>query len=111
MYNDISFFEFQKLFATDKQCLNYLFRTRWPNGFVCPECGCEHYSYIKTRQLWQCKDCRYQCSITAGTIFHKTRTALHKLFWLVFFVAVDKTGHSALDLTRKLEIQFRSAII
>jgi hypothetical protein len=24
--------------------------------------------------LWQCSNCRYQVSVTAGTVLHKTRT-------------------------------------
>ena len=106
---NINFFDFQKLFSTEKKCYRYLFKTRWPNGFICPKCGCMEYSYIKTRSLYQCKSCRYQCSLTAGTVFHKTRTPLVKLFWMVFFIAHDKNGHSALDLTRKLNISYKVA--
>lgn len=109
MYNIFTFFQFQKLFSTSQQCWQYLFKVRWPNGFICPECQSNEYSFIKTRQLMQCKHCRYQCSITAGTIFHKTRTPLYKLFWLVYFIAHDKNGHSALDLTRKLAISYKVA--
>jgi len=32
--------EFQRLFATDEQCADYLYNLRWPEGFVCPRCGC-----------------------------------------------------------------------
>ena len=109
MYNEISFFKFQRLFSSNQNCYNYLFKTRWPNGFICPECSSKKYSFIKTRKLWQCSRCRYQCSVTAGTVFHNTRTPLYKLFWLVFFIAHDKNGHSALDLTRKLNISYKVA--
>lgn len=109
MYKTINFFSFQKMFSTNEKCWRYLFKRRWPNGYICPKCGCQHYSFIKTRKLWQCKACRYQCSVTAGTIFHKTRTPLVKLFWILYFMAHDKNGHSALDLTRKLSISYKVA--
>lgn len=109
MYNRIDFLEFQKMFSTEKRCWQYLFKKRWPNGYICPKCGCNHYYFISTRALYQCKACRYQCSVTAGTIFHKTRTPLVKLFWMIYFIAHDKNGHSALDLTRKLKISYKVA--
>ena len=109
MYKIIDFINFQKLFSTDKKCWRFLFKQRWPKGFICPKCGCTCYSFINTRKLCQCKSCRYQCSVTAGTVFHKTRTPLKKLFWLVYFIAHDKNGHSALDLTRKLNISYKVA--
>ena len=109
MYKIIDFLNFQKLFSTDQKCWRFLFKQRWPKGFICPKCGCKYYSFIKTRRLCQCKSCRYQCSVTAGTVFHKTRTPLKKLFWLVYFIAHDKNGHSTLDLTRKLNISYKVA--
>jgi hypothetical protein len=109
MNNEISFFDFQELFSTNQKCWQYLFNVRWPKGFICPECMSNEYYFIKTRRLWQCKHCHYQCSVTAGTIFHKSRTPLYKLFWIIFFVAHDKNGHSALDLTRKLSISYKVA--
>jgi len=109
MYNEIDFFKFQRLFSSSQNCYTYLQKIRWPNGFICPECQGEKHSYISTRKLWQCSNCRYQCSVTSGTVFHKTRTPLYKLFWLVFFIAHDKNGHSALDLTRKLKISYKVA--
>lgn len=109
MIQAINFFQFQKMFSTNQKCWQYLIKIRWPNGFICPECCCKQYSFIKTRRLFQCRNCGYQCSATAGTMFHKTRTPLYKLFWLVFFIAHDKNGHSALDLTRKLGISYKVA--
>jgi hypothetical protein len=32
---------------------------------------------LRKRLLWQCVDCRYQVSLTAGTVLHATRTPLH----------------------------------
>ena len=46
---------------------------RWPNGFRCPGCG-DHGSYpLATRDLLQCRACRRQTSVTAGTVLDRTR--------------------------------------
>ena len=65
---------FQKKFGTEKACQEQLFRLRWPEGFKCPRCGHAEAYVHRTRHLYQCKSCGYQASLTAGTVFHKTRT-------------------------------------
>ena len=102
--NFFSLFDFQKMFPTENKCYKFLFQKRWPNGFICPRCGQTSYSFIRTRKLYQCMNCRYQVSITAGTIFHKTRKPLHIWFWMIFLVSRAKTGESILQLQKMLNI-------
>jgi transposase-like protein len=104
MYKSISFFEFQKKFSTDNKCSKYLFIQRWPQGFICPRCGHTRYSFHNTKILYQCSNCRYQTSLTAGTIFHETRTSLRKWFWMIFLIGHSKTGISILMLQKLLDI-------
>ena len=63
------------------------------------------YSFHSTKQLYQCSNCRYQVSITANTIFHKTRTPLRKWFWMIYLISQSKTGISILMLQRLLDIR------
>ncbi len=92
--------EFQATFPDEQACWETLRQARWPEGFVCPRCGNEASSWISTRRLEQCRRCRYQCSVTAGTVFHRTRIPLLTWFWAIFFVARHKKGISALQLQR-----------
>ena len=92
--------EFQAAFPDEQACWETLRRARWPKGFVCPRCGHQASSWIATRRLEQCCRCRYQCSVTAGTVFHRTRVPLLTWFWAIFFVARHKKGISALKLQR-----------
>lgn len=100
---------FQKKFQTEEACQQHLFSIRWPKGFLCPNCGHEHYYVISERLLFQCASCRHQTSLTAGTIFHKTRTPLTVWFWALFLAAHDKRGISALALSRELEVSYKTA--
>lgn len=101
---DFGLFDFQKKFSTEKRCHDFLFEQRWPNGFACPRCQHKHYSFVSKRKLYQCKNCKYQVSVTAGTIFHKNRKPLQKWFWMIFFITRSKTGQSIRHLQRLLEI-------
>ena len=96
--------EFQRRFATEEACIEHLFMLRWPDGYACPRCGHPRFSFHHTRRLYQCSACKYQASVTAGTVFHKTRTPLVKWFWMIFLMARQKSGVSMLCLQRMLGI-------
>jgi len=104
-YEDMNLLLFQEEFKTSEDCRRWLFNTRWPNGFKCPNCGHEKYLHISTRNLYKCQKCKYQTSVTAGTIFHKTKTPLLKWFWLIFRMATSKTGVSIAEMQRELGIK------
>lgn len=104
-YSERSLLEFQKAFATEEGCAQHLQAMRWPEGFVCPHCGHPEAWYIQTRKLLDCKACRSKVSLTAGTIFHKTRTPLVKWYWLLYRMALDKVGVSVAEMQRLLEIK------
>lgn len=97
--------EFQRRFATEKDCVDRLFKLRWPDGYSCPKCGHRRYSFHGVRKLYQCKKCKYQASVTAGTIFHKTRTSLVQWFWIVFIMTRQKSGVSMLSLQGMLGVK------
>ena len=101
----LSLLQFQKKFGTEKACQKQLFRLRWPEGFKCPCCGHAEAYFHRTRHLYQCKSCGYQASLTAGTVFHKTRTPLTKWFWLIWLMGRQKSGVSMLSMQRMLEIK------
>jgi transposase-like protein len=96
--------QFQKKFGTEKACQKHLFRLRWPEGFRCPRCENQEAYFHRTRYLYHCKACGYQASLTAGTIFHKTRTPLTKWFWMIWLMGRQKSGISMLSLQRMLDI-------
>ena len=74
-------------FPDDETCREYLRRVRWPEGFVWPRCESRRASFLETRRLWQCRACRKQVSLTAGTVPQGTRISLRKSFLAIFFLA------------------------
>jgi transposase-like protein len=97
--------EFQRRFPDEATCRAYLFDSRWPEGFRCPRCGSQSATALPRRLLWQCSTCRYQASVTAGTVLHRTRTPLHLWFWGAYLVTTATPGISALQLQRQLGIK------
>ena len=102
--------EYFERFGTDEACRKFLFAKRWPNGFECPKCGVIGEPYnIASRNLFQCKHCNHQSSVTAGTIMDKSRTPLHKWFLAIYLMSSDKCGCSALRLKQELKIAYDTA--
>ena len=97
--------EFQRQFATEEACQDYLAACRWPDGFACPRCGHRHGYRLTAHRRWQCAGCRYQVSLTAGTILHNTKTPLTVWFWATYLTVTDKRGMSALLLQRQLGLR------
>lgn len=96
----IDFFQFQRKFSTDQRCYQFLFNKCWPEGFRCSRCDHDHYSFHSVRILYLCKQCKYQASVTAGTVLHKTRTPFRKWFWMICLLTNNKTGSSQLYFMR-----------
>lgn len=93
--------EFEQRFATEGACRAYLARLRWPTGFCCPQCATSG-SWTTTRCLLMCRRCGYQSSVTAGTIFHRTRLPLQDWFRAMWWMTDQKHRLSALGLQRLL---------
>jgi hypothetical protein len=109
-YTEISLLEFQDKFPTEESCLDYLIKKRWPQGVKCPCCADSKLDYIRTRRAFECRGCRKQIYVTAGTIFHKSRVPLRKWFWAIFLMATSKKGVSMLYLQKQLGIKsYRTA--
>jgi transposase-like protein len=95
--------EFYEWFDSEDKCLQYISKLRWPEGFRCPSCGLETEDpSLMGRGLFLCRQCKRQTSITAGTLFHKTRKPLRTWFLAIWFVSSQKHGASALGLKRVL---------
>ncbi len=102
--------EFEQRFATEGACRAYLAQLRWPTGFSCPQCTTSG-SWATTRCLLMCRQCGYQASVTAGTIFHRTRLPLQDWFRAMWWMTGQKKHRlSALGLQRLLGLgSYRTA--
>ena len=101
--------EFRALYGDESQCGEQLTRQRWPDGFRCPRCSGASRGYMVSRRVHECHDCGYQCSVTAGTIFHKTRTPLASWFWAIYRMSHDKKGISAMQLSKEIGVSYPTA--
>ena len=96
-------------YSTDAKCRELLERLRWPNGVACIRCGSMGISEIESRNQYDCNDCRYQFSVTVGTIMHDSHLPLRKWFLAIYLMCESKKGISALQLKRTLGVAYKTA--
>jgi transposase-like protein len=102
--------EFAAQFGTEERCIEHLAQLRWPGGFVCGGCGGREAWRLKARpRVFECAACHRQESVTAGTVFHRTRTDLPKWFLAGYLMGRDKRGVSAKFLQRELGVAYQTA--
>src|ERR1700758_2897549 len=104
------FLTFMDRYRDEAACIAALAELRWPNGFICAGCaGRRAYQLAARPRVFECADCGRQHSVTAGTVFHRTRTALRKWFAAAWLIGQDKRGVSALFLARELALRYDTA--
>lgn len=103
--------QFIDCYGTEAKCEARLERARWPDGFVCPECGERAHSQftVEGRRYWQCARCRTQTTVCSGTLFHASKVPLTTWFQAIYLVTQNKNNISALSLKRHLGVSYSTA--
>ena len=113
-------------FHDEAKAFAFLESVVWANGVVCPHCGVvagRVYDLAGVRSkpsvknpegvvrhgLKKCGECRKQFTVKVGTVFEHARMPLHKMLQAVHLMVSSKKGISAHQLSRILEVQYKSA--
>lgn len=78
---------------------------------VCPKCGCMDNYDLATRQVYKCKGCAKQFSITSGTIFASRKLAVRDILAAIAIFINGAKGYSALQLSRDLSVDYKTAFV
>jgi transposase-like protein len=102
------------IFKEENSARQYLEATRWPDGPVCPHCGCCENIYELNGEahrpgLYKCSACRKQFSVTVGTLFERSHVPLHKWVLTVHLLCASKKGHSAHQIHRMIGVTYKTA--
>ena len=101
--------EFSERFSEEASCFEYLAQSRWPDGFVCPQCSGRTYWVKARRHVFECTECGLQTSVTAGTILHRTHFSLREWFWAAYLVATHTPGLSGTQFQRQMGCSYKTA--
>ncbi|MFW5437197.1 transposase [Paenibacillus apiarius] len=103
--------ELQRQFHSESSCVSFLYKLKWPNGFVCSRCQHAHAYVIRTRRLplYECRACRHQTSLIAGTVMEGSRTSLQKWLAAFWLVSCSNTRINAVRLSSIIQVTYKTA--
>ena len=93
--------EFDERFSDFKNCYQYLFDQKWPEGFVCRRCGHSQY-WVSSKNIYICTKCELNHSLTAGTIMDSSKKPITYWFKAMWWFTTRKSGINALTLKELL---------
>jgi transposase-like protein len=116
----------QSHFHDEAKAYEFLEGVIWADGIACPHCGTvggRVYDLSSVRGsksaknpegairhgLKKCGECRKQFTVKVGTVFEHARMPLYKMLQAVHLIVSSKKGISAHQLSRILEVQYKTA--
>lgn len=110
MFKGINAIEFNKTFRSNEDCYKYLEDLKWGKTvYSCVRCNCKKYNKGRTSYYRRCKECNYDESVTANTIFHGLRMPILKAFHMIFRLSAKKKGMSTVELGNEVGVQQKTA--
>jgi transposase-like protein len=109
MFTGINAIDFTKRFIDNESCYWYLIDQKWGKGYSCSRCGYEKYYKGKTYYHRKCRNCSYDESVTANTVFHGMKMPIVKAFHMVFRLTAKKKGMSTTELGNEVGVQQKTA--
>ena len=109
MFKGINAIEFNKQFGDNESCYRYLIACKWGKGFSCSRCGCDQSNKGRTYYHRRCKQCNYDESVLANTVFHGMKMPLLKAFHMIFRLSAKKKGMSTTELGAEVGVEQKTA--
>jgi len=102
--------DFYGKFGTRQSCLKHLADLKWGNIYSCPKCKCKDFTKGNTYLDRRCKNCKYNESVTANTIFHGVKFPIVKAFLICYRMSTKK-GMSTYEIAKEVGITQKTAWI
>lgn len=99
---------------SDEEAFDAFRAIRWAStdgDAVCPKCGCFECYTFKAQRIFKCTGCGAEFSVTSGTIFASRKMALRDILAAIAIFVNGAKGHSALQLSRDLDCQYKTAFV
>jgi uncharacterized membrane protein len=90
-------------FPDEDTCRLHYKTLREKQGIVCKKCACEQHYWLKTKWMWQCKQCNYRTSLKNGTAFQHSNLPLRMWFMTMALMSFSRKAVSACEIQRQLQ--------
>jgi len=100
-----------RYFSDSKTSLELVAKSKWPSGPECPRCRSKRLSFLATRMIWKCLECKKQLSVKVGTILEDSAVPLEKWLTTIWLLSNSRTGISSDQLAHVLGVKQRTACL
>lgn len=102
----------------DRAAVELLEARRWGAAPACPRCGDLSVYQMRDAQSgernrdyrWRCRGCRRMFTVRTGTVMEESRLPLRVWCYAFWRACSSKKGVSALQISRKCEISYKTAL-
>src|SRR5215211_7076774 len=103
-----------KIYTDETAARKHLEKLLWPDGPVCPHCGAvNEATALKGKSTrpgdYKCRPCQKPFSVTVGTVFERSKIAMHMWVYATDLITGAKNGMSAHELHRMLKVTYKTA--
>lgn len=96
---------FDNRFQSDDDCYAYLAAIKWNgNHYECRKCGNTTFHKGRSPYSRRCNRCKYDESVTAGTIFHRLKFPILTAFNIIHLMATSSKGITSVELSQQFGI-------
>ena len=115
---DLTLATMTALFNDENAAREFIEKRRWPNGPVCPHCGCKEVYQLTARPgskegvapgVRKCKACRKKFTVRIGTVFEESKIPLRKWLMAMHLMTSSKKGISSHQIARELDVTVKTA--
>lgn len=102
---------YRRILTTDEhEAAEFLYSAKFPEGYVCPKCGCTEYrTKSRERRVCKNKECRHESTPVSGTILSGLHIPYTVLMELLIGIAADRCGMAALAASREYSVNPNTA--
>lgn len=98
----LSIIKFMESFQEEESCREKYREIREKAGVCCKKCkGTGHY-WLKGKQMWQCKKCRFRTSLRSGTVMESSKLPFRYWFLAIYLIGCNKKSCSAHHVQRHI---------
>ncbi len=94
--------DFYKHYPNEKSCRIAFKEMREKEGIVCKKCGNLTHYWKEKREEWECKKCRHQTRLRAGTVMQSSKLPFHYWFIAMHMITSTKKSFSAKEVQRQI---------
>lgn len=94
--------EFISQYSDEQSCKIKFKEIRDKEGIICKRCSNTSHYWLKTKEIYECKQCKFRTSLRSGTIMENSRLSFSLYFLLMFLMTATKKGLSSCEMKRQL---------